>query len=347
MLGRTGADGAFIRDALRDAGVGVRAVRTDDPVSGAATVMVADDGENAIVIAPESNARIDLAAIERFLSKARQGEIVLFQNESGALFEGISAAAARGLRVWLNAAPADAGLRALKFEKLAGLIVNETEAEVLTGVGEPRAALELLARWMPGGTVIVTLGAGGAVVAIGAARYAHRGFTVDAVDTVGCGDAFVGAYLAAVAGGKDAAQALAWGNAAGALAAMRAGAMPSLAYRAEIEVVAALPEGTRLRPRAGGSGDGAGFGAGFGASFEAGFEAGFEECPRCGYRVAGHAIGAACAECGGVLGRDPFRGRWREWRVRRRFVLGAWGLFGASVAMGIALAVFIVAVGPV
>ena len=339
MLGRTGADGAFIRDALRDAGVGVRAVRTDDPVSGAATVMVADDGENAIVIAPESNARIDLAAIERFLSKARQGEIVLFQNESGALFEGISAAAARGLRVWLNAAPADAGLRALKFEKLAGLIVNETEAEVLTGVGEPRAALELLARWMPGGTVIVTLGAGGAVVAIGAARYAHRGFTVDAVDTVGCGDAFVGAYLAAVAGGKDAAQALAWGNAAGALAAMRAGAMPSLADRAEIEVVAALPEGTRLRPRAGGSGDGAGFGAGF--------EAGFEECPRCGYRVAGHAIGAACAECGGVLGRDPFRGRWREWRVRRRFVLGAWRLFGASVAMGIALAVFIVAVGPV
>ena len=71
---------------------------------------------------------------------------------------------------------------------------------MLTGVGEPRAALELLARWMPGGTVIVTLGAGGAVVAIGAARYAHRGFTVDAVDTVGCGDAFVGAYLAAVAG---------------------------------------------------------------------------------------------------------------------------------------------------
>ena len=63
MLGLTGADGAFIRDALRDAGVGVRAVRTDDPVSGAATVMVADDGENAIVIAPESNARIDLAAI--------------------------------------------------------------------------------------------------------------------------------------------------------------------------------------------------------------------------------------------------------------------------------------------
>ncbi len=96
MLGRTGADGAFIRDALREAGVGVRAVRTDDPVSGAATVMVADDGENAIVIAPESNLRVGLADIERFLAKARQGEIVLFQNESGALFDGIAAAAARG-----------------------------------------------------------------------------------------------------------------------------------------------------------------------------------------------------------------------------------------------------------
>ncbi|MEY3021743.1 MAG: hypothetical protein RIS86_941 [Planctomycetota bacterium] len=318
MLGRTGADGAFIRDALREAGVGVRAIRTDDPVSGAATVMVADDGENAIVIAPESNLRIGLADIERFLAKARQGEIVLFQNESGALFDGIAAAAARGLRVWLNAAPADAGLRALKFEKLAGLVVNETEAEVLTGERDPRAALELLARWMPGGTVIVTLGAAGAVAAVGAARYAHRGFVVDAVDTVGCGDAFVGAYLAAVAAGKDAAQALAWGNAAGALAAMRAGAMPSLAGRAEVEVAAALPEGTRLKPRAAGG-------------------EGFEECPRCGYRVLGHAIGAACAECGGALGRDPFRGRWRERRVRRRFAWGAW----ASMLAGAGGAVFL------
>jgi ribokinase len=320
MLGRTGADGAFIRDALREAGVGVRAVRIDDPVSGAATVMVADDGENAIVIAPESNLRVGLADIERFLAKARQGEIVLFQNESGALFDGIAAAAARGLRVWLNAAPADAGLRALKFEKLAGLVVNETEAEVLTGERDPRAALELLARWMPGGTVNVTLGAAGAVAAVGAARYAHRGFVVDAVDTVGCGDAFVGGLLAALAEGRGLAEALAWGNAAGALAAMREGAMPSLADRAEVERVAAFAEGTRLAPR--GRLD----------------DEVVDRCPRCGHDTSGRVEGSACTECGAILARNRFRGSWRRHDSRRRARLGLRLVEGGAVASSGSLA---------
>jgi len=108
------------------------------------------------------------------------------------------------------------------------LIHDESEAEALTGEVDPRRALEALAKRMPGGTVIVTLGADGAIAALGAAHYAHRGFVVDAVDTVGCGDAFVGVYLAAIAEGRDIAQALARGNAAGALAAMRAGALRSL-----------------------------------------------------------------------------------------------------------------------
>ncbi|MFM7051036.1 MAG: PfkB family carbohydrate kinase, partial [Planctomycetota bacterium] len=178
MLGRTGADGAFIRDALREAGVDVRAVRADDPRSGAATVVVAESGENAIVIAPESNRRIAPGDIERFLARAREGEIVLFQNECSALEEGIVLAGVRGMRVWLNAAPSDARLAALRYEKLAGLIVNETEAEALTGEGDPRRALEALAARMPGGMVVVTLGAQGAIAWSGGRGHAHRGFVV-------------------------------------------------------------------------------------------------------------------------------------------------------------------------
>ncbi|MEY5060170.1 MAG: hypothetical protein RIS45_91, partial [Planctomycetota bacterium] len=120
MLGRGGRDSRFIVEALREAGVRTRAIALDDPEAGAATVMVADSGENAIVIAPGANTRIAPRDIERFLESARQGEIVLFQNECSCLHEGIAAAAARGLRVWLNAAPADARLGELRFEKLAG-----------------------------------------------------------------------------------------------------------------------------------------------------------------------------------------------------------------------------------
>ena len=80
MLGRTGRDGAFIVDALREAGVATDEISTADAISGTATVLVADTGENAIVIAPESNARIHLADIEAFLARTAQGDIVLFQN---------------------------------------------------------------------------------------------------------------------------------------------------------------------------------------------------------------------------------------------------------------------------
>ena len=318
MLGRTGGDGAFIRAALREAGVGVRDVATDDPCSGAASVMVAEGGENAIVIAPESNTRLTVADIERFLAKSRQGEIVLFQNECSCLLEGIAAAAARGLRVWLNAAPADARLGALRFEKLAGLVVNETEAEAMTGEREPARALEALARRMPGGTVIVTLGAQGAIAAVGSARYAHRGFVVDAVDTVGCGDAFVGAFLAAIAGGLDIVRAIACGNAAGALAAMREGAMPSLPSREEVELAAAMPEGARLRARApvaavGGKPS---------------------RCEVCDYDLAGSSLGDACPECGRTVSPSRFGGRWTNLRTRRRFRVSA-----RLVAVGAALLV--------
>ena len=321
MLGRTGADGRFIVDALKDAGVRTRGIATHDDFSGAATVMVAENGENAIIIAPESNTRITALDIERFLATAKQGEIVLFQNECSCLHEGIACAAARALRVWLNAAPADANLGALRFEKLAGLVVNETEAQAMTGERDPARALELLAARMPGGTVIVTLGAQGAIAAVGNARYAHRGFVVDAVDTVGCGDAFVGAFLAAIAEGIDMPAALARANAAGALAAMRVGAIPSLASRAEIDVAAAMAQGARLNARAP----------------VAAIGEKPANCENCNYDLEGRRIGDACPECGRTIAPIRFGGRWIAARVRRRFRNAAWlmAVGAALLALGL------------
>lgn len=312
MLGRGGADSRFIVEALREAGVGTWSISLDDAAAGAATVMVADGGENAIVIAPEANTRIAIADIERFLKRAKQGDIVLFQNECSCLHEGIAAAAARGLRVWLNAAPADASLRAVRYEKLSGLVVNETEAEALTGERDPARALDILAAWMPGGTVIVTLGPKGAIAAAGTARFAHRGFVVDAVDTVGCGDAFVGGFLSAIAQGRDVVQALARGNAAGALAALLEGAMPSLPSGSEVAAAERLAAGAKLGARASGLG---------------GKPA---HCESCEYDISANSIGEACPECGATIMPERFAGRWRTRRGRRRFRFAAAAFRGAA-----------------
>ncbi|NMC14500.1 MAG: ribokinase, partial [Chloroflexi bacterium] len=57
---------------------------------------------------------------------------------------------------------------------------------------------------------------------------------VEVVDTVGAGDAFVGAYSVAVVEGKSFLEAVAWGNAAGALAVTKPGAQSALPFRNDI-----------------------------------------------------------------------------------------------------------------
>jgi ribokinase len=308
MLGRTGVDGAFIVDALRYAGVETSSIETNDATSGAAIVMVNHRGENAIVIAKESNTRISLIDVEEFLTPATTGDIVLLQNECALLAETIAHASARGLRVWLNAAPADDSLRVIAFEKLAGLVVNETEAHALTGEVDPPRALELLSERMPSGIVIITLGASGAIAASGRERHAHAGFVVNARDTVGCGDAFVGAFLAAIAEGIDMPRALTRANAAGALSAMREGAIPSLPSRAEVDAAAQLPAGTRLAPR----------------PPKAVPSHNPQPCRNCGYDLAGNTAAMRCPECGAKVQSFKRSGpAWLQAEPLTRVVLGA------------------------
>ena len=115
------------------------------------------------------------------------------------------------------------------------LIVNEQEAIELAGDdGSWVEIAERLAGLGPR-TVILTLGAEGAVVW-------HEGDTrpvatipVEVVDTTGAGDAFCGAYAAFVAAGADPFEAAAKAVVAGSLAVTRAGAQPSIATLAEIE----------------------------------------------------------------------------------------------------------------
>ena len=85
-----------------------------------------------------------------------------------------------------------------------------------------------LAAGLGGGHVVVTLGAAGAALAGPSGSTAVPGFPVTAVDTVGAGDAFVGALAVALASGLDPAGAVTAACAAGAAAATRRGAQAAL-----------------------------------------------------------------------------------------------------------------------
>jgi ribokinase len=231
---RTGADGAFVLEALSARGVDVAPSRIDEGASGTAFVQVAASGENAIAIVPEANGRFDRDDLDRALRDVRPGDLVLLQNETALLGTTIESARAIGGVIWLNAAPASPAVPRAMLELVDVLIVNEHEAAAIGGVAEPREALERLCLRLPKALIVVTIGPEGVIAGHGARRWSHAAFAVEAVDTVGCGDAFVGAMAAAIVRGEEVGIALREGCAAGAIAATRTGAIPSLPTRAEI-----------------------------------------------------------------------------------------------------------------
>jgi ribokinase len=83
--------------------------------------------------------------------------------------------------------------------------------------------------------VVITLGNRGAYLANGAGGRPHPAYQVSPVDVTAAGDAFNGALAVAMAENRELTQAIAFANAAGALAATRAGSQPSLATRREVE----------------------------------------------------------------------------------------------------------------
>lgn len=203
--------------------------RSQTQPSGTAFICVSDRGENAITVAPGANSALrpqDLPSLDGVGHLLLQLETPL---DSVAAYA--RAARAAGVRVVLNAAPA----QALAKELLADvdvLIVNEGELAVLAGADD---AIEANLARIDVPCVIVTLGERGCIARDGAETLRQPAFAVDVVDTTGAGDTFCGALVAALARGAAMADALREACAASALACTRMGAQSSIPARAEVE----------------------------------------------------------------------------------------------------------------
>jgi ribokinase len=139
------------------------------------------------------------------------------------------------LTIILNPAPAQP-LRPVLLQQVDYLILNQSELRLLSGEADSQAAIRRLQDWGCS-AILVTLGADGALLVEGQTQIHLKAYTVMAVDTVGAGDAFIGAFAANIAEGKTALDAAECGNAAGALAVTRPGAQSSLPYRDEIDML--------------------------------------------------------------------------------------------------------------
>jgi ribokinase len=240
MVGRVGADafGDRIFDTLTAGGVDCSLVVRDAEVgTGVALPMVFDDGGNSIVSVPRANLRLDRADIDSARDAIAAAGMVLVQFEVAMEAVMATAAAARQARVplLLNAAPVLAPPDGL-LARVDVLVVNEVEAAALAPRtrGGPRSqARSLLALGPP--MVVLTLGERGSLLATTDDLVETPPFPVEAVDSVGAGDAFCGGFAVALVEGLSPREAARFANAAGALSVTRRGAAESLPTRAEVE----------------------------------------------------------------------------------------------------------------
>lgn len=238
MIGRLGADkfGDALLATLQNDGVDTRWVQQDaQAASGVALITVSADGQNTIVVAAGANGRLSTADVQAAEDAFADAGAVVLQLEIP--MPAVEAAARLGRKhgamVVLNPAPA----QPLGAELLAladYLVPNQSELELLSGETDlERGIRALLERGLR--NLVVTLGERGARWVSATGSVEVPAFAVRAVDTVAAGDAFVGAFAAALAEGRPVQDALLRGNAAGALAVTRAGAQPSLPARVELD----------------------------------------------------------------------------------------------------------------
>ena len=236
FIGAVGDDayGSGALEALRQEGVDVSRVRVVAEPTGIALIGVGPRGENAILLAHGANGQLAEADVD-----LAGGDVLLtnFEIPYSTALAAVRAARLAGRLAIVTPAPARA-LSADLLELAPVLVPNEHELTVMIGDDDPAAALSEVTR-RTRGTVVVTQGAAGALLAQGdrRERFDSPRPIADAIDTTGAGDAFVGAMAAWLASGATLEEAIRAGNAAGALAVSAAGARGGLATRAEIEAV--------------------------------------------------------------------------------------------------------------
>lgn len=238
MLGAVGDDDAGRRllAVLSGDGVDVAAVRTSDQPTGIALITVDGAGENTIVVSPGATGTYGPDDLDHDVLAS--ASVVLAQLELPV--ETVVAAAAASGRFVLNPAPA----RSLPEELLAAtdvLVPNATELALLAGAPVPDGPDQAAdaARSLDVPSVVVTLGADGAVVVDGDRATHVAAPSIDAVDPTAAGDAFCGALADALVGGAELVDAARWAVRAGAVTATRWGAQAALPTRSDVEAMEA------------------------------------------------------------------------------------------------------------
>jgi len=255
MIGKLGNDsfGPELRANLESAGVDTTAVEAESTSSGIAQIITAENGENVIVVTPGANAYVSPRYVEKHLAVIRSASIVLTQLETPLETVEYLASVTRkeGIPLVLDPAPARP-LPTSLLERVDWLTPTESETCSLLGLESqdvPEDELEEVAETLlKRGTrnVLLKLGQRGCFLALAdGRRVLLPAYAVRAIDSTAAGDAFNGAFAAALLEGHDPERSASWASAVAGIAVTRRGAQPSMPTLAEVQAFLKEREGTK------------------------------------------------------------------------------------------------------
>jgi ribokinase len=245
LIGRLGNDafGDQLKAFLTAQGIDLSFVQSAPGAHTGTAVITAANADNTIVVIPGANALV--SATDVAAPRLAKGDIAVSQFEIplatiAAFFQRARAAGATTI---LNPAPAiECGTDLLDLVDI--LILNETELGSvartrLRDTDDPARFLDAARSLLFGKNriICVTLGKRGVLALIDGEPSIIAGRTVEAVDTTGAGDCFVGAVAAHLAGGQSIRDALDYANAAASICVQRMGAAPSMPTAAEVSAL--------------------------------------------------------------------------------------------------------------
>ncbi len=232
--GRIGSDGYWLKERLKNSGVNVSLIKVLDEPTGHALIQVNEDGENAIIIHGGANEGFSEADFDEILANVSKGDYLLLQNEINDIGLLLQKAKGKGLKIIYNPAPMKPEIKDLDLSMVDIFIVNESEAQALTGQSQSQAIINSMIEHYPDSAVVLTLGKAGVFYGDSMRLFFMDALDVEVVDTTGAGDTFIGYFVAELSRGSDIYECLKLAVKAAALCVTRQGAGDAIPERKEL-----------------------------------------------------------------------------------------------------------------
>lgn len=244
LIGQLGSDlfGAQLEQHLVSMGVDVSSVGRVEASSGVAVIMVAEDGENSIIVVPGANLWVQPALLDQHIDVLHNAGVVLAQAEIPieTVLYLAEICAEGGVPLIFDPAPAR-DLPSSFLTRLTWMTPNETEAAFyaahdrqISAASDAHSIAHSLLSLGVGG-VVLKMGPRGAYVATTGVEGMIDPFPVEALDTTAAGDVFNGAFAVALMRGAAPIASAQFASAAAAISVTRPGAQHSAPTMAEVD----------------------------------------------------------------------------------------------------------------